>query len=90
MMSLGVMRSFVHVLREARRDTELRACFLRLSAVLGSRDRADADHDVIGKVARALNRFQAGSRAQRDFEHLHAARMQCARHVFALLGGIER
>ena len=62
--------ALMHVLREARRHAELRARLLRLRAMLGLRDRADADDDVVRQLARALDRVDARRRAQRDLEHL--------------------
>ena len=85
-----ILRGLVHVFREAGRNAELRAGLLGLSAVLGLRDRADADHDVFRQLARAFDRFQTGRGAQRNFQHFYATRVQSARHVLTLLDRIER
>ncbi len=75
----------MNLLRQTARYTELRARFLGLRAVLGLGDRAHAPHDIVGQMACPFDSFQPRRRAQRDLEHLDAARMQCPRDVFALL-----
>ena len=84
---------FQQLRRRARADAEFGAERPRPRQIVGVQDRADADHGFRHLRDHGLGGLDGHRRAQRDFQHAHAAGDQCPRQrhrVFQPLDGQHR